>query len=606
MRKKKLGKHTESQTPLDHGAAGALTLHLAALSLLVFLGLVVYFNSLSNGFVYDDYGTVVENRYISQPGRLLKAIFSPSYYKFAGLEASYRPVSTLSYFLIYSVAGLNPFYYHLANLILHILNAILVYWLAYIILQHRLRALMAGLLFACHPVLSEAVNSISYNDDLLTAFFFLLSLIVYCRIRTEKLVLNIGPYLGALLLYFLGLLSKEMVITLPVMVVLYDLLLRDAGRPVSSLMQRINILKSRIHFYAGFMIISLLYLWLRFFLLYNPRETLKASAGSLSERIIFLPGHLLNFIRLTLWPANLNADYVYAYPASVLDIRNLIGALVVMAMAGAAWWLYRFSKECCFAIGWFLFTLFPVYNLVEIYHPLAERYLYLPIIGFCLAVPLALQAAVRRRWSKPATVNWLTLVPLVLIVGLYSAGTMARNRVWQSNFALWSQTVQTSPNSLVARGGLGMAYLNRGMLDEAAEQFEITIKLYPEHHKGYYNLGLVYHKKGDLKKALAYFNQSVRLNPASSRAHFNLATLYLQQRKWDSAIRHYRKVNQLDPEIPLAHYNLAMAYAMQGKLKSAVAEWQQVLKLDPQNTMARDNIKKAQKMLGQTTGQKSQ
>jgi tetratricopeptide (TPR) repeat protein len=597
MNQKKSRKSAGAQQPSAAGTTQTATQHLLPVALLVLLCLIVYYNSLSNGFVYDDYGTIVENKYISQPGRLIAALFNQSYFKFAGLEASYRPVATLSYFLIYTIAELNPFYYHLASLILHTLNAILVYWMANLILQHRLRALIAGLLFAGHPVLSEAVNSISYNDDLLTAFFFLLALIFYIRIKTGHFACNIGSYCLSLLFYILGLLSKEMAITLPAIILLYDLVLRDADRCAPNFQHLLINLRKRIYFYAGFMAVSLIYICIRFFILYNPRESLEASAGSLFERIIYLPGHIFSFIRLTIFPYNLNADYVFSYPNNWFDSSNLIGFAVVMVLVGAGFFIYRYSKEIFFGLWWFLITLFPVYNLIEIYHPLAERYLYLPIIGFCLVIPVAINAAAKKRFANPATVNVGTLVPIVAILIFYAAATLARNRDWQNNFVLWTKTVQSSPNSLVARGGLGMAYLARGMLAEAAEQFEISIKLYPGHHKSYYNLGLVYHQKGDLKKAIEYFNRSVTLNPDSARAHYNLATIYLQQRSWDQAIRHYVKVNELDPEIAMAHYNLGMAYAMQGKLNSAVSEWEKVLQLDPRNTMAKNNIQKAKKMI---------
>jgi protein O-mannosyl-transferase len=479
---------------------------------------------------------------------------------------------------------------------------ILVYWMANLILQHRLRALIAGLLFACHPALSEAVNCISFNDDLLATFFFLSSFIFYIRIKTGETASPIRGYFPALLCYFFGLLSKEMAITLPAIILLYDQVLRDRKQGAIRFEQVLKKLKERAFLYAGFIGVSLVYLCLRFFIFFNPRESLKASAGSLLERIIYLPGHIYSFIRLTIFPANLNADYVFAYPESWFESSNLIGFAVVMTLVGAAFFIYRYSKVIFFGLGWFLITLFPVYNLIEIYNPFAERYLYLPIIGFCLGAAALINELAMRRFTNPATATVVTLIPVIVVLSLYASVTMVRNRDWQNNFVLWSKTVQSSPDSLTARGGLGMAYLARGQLDDAAQQFQTAIKLNPADHKSYYNLGLVYHKKGDLKTALEYFNRSLRLNPESVKAHYNLATIYLQQRLWDLAIRHYVKVNELNPEIAMAHYNLGMAYAMQGKLNPAVSAWQKALQLDPHNTMAKNNIQKAKKMMNRTGG----
>jgi tetratricopeptide (TPR) repeat protein len=571
--------------------------HWLPLVALTLLCLIVYYNSLSNGFVYDDYGVIVENRYIKQPGKFVTSLFNQSYYKMAGLEASYRPVASFSYLLVYSLAGLKSFYFHLASLLLHILNTLLVYCLANIILQNRLRAALAACLFACHPVLSEAVNCISFNDDLLTTLFFLLALLVYIRIKAEQVKFNIGAYCLSLLWYLFGLLSKEMAITLPAIIVLYDLILRDPERNPLRFRHLLNILKNRASFYAGYAAVSLFYLFLRFYLFQIPGESLKSSYGGLFERIIYLPGHIFSFIRLILFPTNLTADYVFAYPESFFNVVNLVGFAVVMGLAGTSYFIYRYSKEIFFGLWWCFITLFPVSNIIEIFHPLAERYLYLPLIGFCLVVPVIIFGLAGRLITRTPAANLVSSILILGIISIYSTATLARNPDWQSNYSLWSKTVQTSPNSLVAHGGLGMAYLERGMLDKAHEQFETAIKLYPDHHKGYYNLGLIYHRKGDLKRAMEYFQRAVTLNPESIKGHYNLATLYAQQGLLDLAIRHYTKVIELDPDVVEAHYNLGMAYAMQRKLQYAISEWEKVLQLEPRHTAARNNLAKAKRMM---------
>ena len=575
---------------------------LLPVALLVLLCLIVYYNSLSNGFVYDDFGSIVENKYIKQPGQFLSSLFDHSYFKVAGLEASYRPVATLSYFLIYTIAELDPFYYHLASLLLHTLNAVLVYWLAGLILKNQLGALIAGLLFASHPALSEAVNCIDFNDDPLAALFFLLSLIFYIRLKAENVSSNISGYSLALFFYFLGLLSKEMAITLPAVILLYDIVLRDGARDRLTIHHVLTTLQKRAYFYSGFVAVSLVYVFIRFIILSSPGGYLNASHGSLVERIIYLPGHIFSFIELAIFPVNLTADYVFSYPDSFFNGSNLLGFVGVMGLAGLSFFVYRYSKAVFFGIWWFLITLFPVSNLIEIYNPLAERYLYIPIIGFCLVVPTVIDAVVRRRFTRPAAATVATLIPTLVIIGLYSTATLARNPDWRNNFVLWSKTVQSSPNSLVAHGGLGMAYLERGMLNEAQQEFETAIKLYPNDAKSHYNLGVVYHQKGNLKKALENFSRSVTLNPDLTRAHYNLATLYAQQGAMDLAIRHYVKVTELDAEVIEAHYNLGLAYAMQGKLKQAISEWEKVLQLDPHHRSAGNNIEKAKEMMKSSGG----
>ena len=198
---------TKEQAPEPgNGVSGISASHLLPVAILVLVSLVVYFNSLTNGFVYDDYATIVENKYIQHPGQSLPSLFSRSYFNIASGEASYRPVATLSYYLIYSIGELNATYYHLFSVLLHALNVILVYLLANVIIKNRYSALIAGLLFACHPALTEAVDAISYNEDLLAAAFFFLAFICYTGIKTGEVKSCIKVYGLSLFSFLLALL----------------------------------------------------------------------------------------------------------------------------------------------------------------------------------------------------------------------------------------------------------------------------------------------------------------------------------------------------------------------------------------------------------------
>ena len=388
-----------------------------------------------------------------------------------------------------------------------------------------------------------------------------------------------------------------MPITIPAIIFLFDLVLRDGERNPITMKHLLNVLKSRAYFYAGFVAVSLFYLIIRFFIFTIPGGYLKSSYGGWVERIIYLPGHLFSFIKLAILPVDLTADYVFSYPDSFMDGSNLLGFAVVMGLIGLSFFVYRYSKEVFFAIWWFLITLVPVSNLIEIYNPLAERYLYIPIMGFCLAVPAFIDGVVRKWFNQPTTATVVTLIPALVITGLYSTVTFARNPDWRNNYTLWSKTLESSPNSLVAHGGLGMAYLDRNMLNEAQQEFETAIKLYPNHAKSYYNLGVVYHQRGDLNTAGENYKRSIAIDPDLMRAHYNLAVLYVKQGSIDLAIRHFVKVTELDSEVIEAHYNLGLAFATQGKLKQAISEWEKVLQLDPYHKSARNELEKAKKRI---------
>jgi len=581
------------------GISGIFAGHFFYIAIPVLLSLVVYFNSLNNGFVYDDYATIVENKYIHHPGQSLPSLFNRSYFNIASGEASYRPVATLSYYLIYAVGELNATWYHLFSVLLHAFNVMLVYILANKIIKNPFSAMIAGLLFACHPALTEAVDAISYNEDLLAAAFFILSVICYAGINTAMVKSAIPAFVLSLVCFLLALLSKEMAITLPAVLFLYDLAIRDSGSHAISLRSIGRIIKGRIYFYTGYLAVSFFYLYLRFVAFYNPGESIKPFYGSLIERIVFLPAHLYNYIKLAVFPAELNADYVFAYPDGFFEFNNLIGLFVVFGLTLASLVVYKKSKPVFLGIWWFLITLSPVYNLIPIFNPFAERYLYIPILGLCVVAAVVLNDFVKSRLARPRTSQIVTAVLVIFIVGLFSTVTIPRNRDWKDGLTLWSKTVKSSPGSSVARGSLGHAYQQLGRLDEAVEQYKRAVAIYPDDYKAHYNLGVVYDEQGLFDKAIQSYLRAIQTNPAYPNARFNLGIIYQRQGEIDQAIIQFRKVTELDPADFQARNNLGVAYAMQGELEKAIAQWEKILEIDPDNNSVRENILKARQMMNQ-------
>ena len=313
--------------------------------------------------------------------------------------------------------------------------------------------------------------------------------------------------------------------------------------------------------------------------------------------MIYVIAHIFNFIKLAFAPYDLNVDYVFSYPQRFFDVSHLGGFVIVVGLVIFSFFLFKIYKEIFFGFWWFLITLFPVFNIIEIFNPFAERYLYIPIIGFCLVLPVLLWRLFSKILTGKKAVRAVTLAAVLVLSGTYATVTVARNRDWKDGLTLWSKTVQQSPNSGVAHGSLGLAYQEQGRLEEAIAAYETAVRLMPNHYKAFYNLGLVYGQKGDFKNAVENYKKSIKSNPAFANAHFNLASIYHQRGLIDDAIRHYRRVIELVPEDFEARNNLGVAYAMQGNLEQAIREWEKVLEIDPANPSAQDNIHKARVQL---------
>jgi tetratricopeptide (TPR) repeat protein len=276
-------------------------------------------------------------------------------------------------------------------------------------------------------------------------------------------------------------------------------------------------IKPQIYFYIGYLAVGFFYLYLRFVAFYNPGETIKPFYGSLIERIVYLPAHIFSFIKLAVFPAEPNADYVFAYPEGFFDINNLIGLLAVAGLIVSSLAIYQKSKPIFFGLWWFLITLSPVYNLIPLFNPLADRYLYIPVLGFCMAAAVVLNDVVKSRLNRPGRSRIVTAILVVCIAGLYSTVTVARNRDWKDGLTLWSKTVKSSPGSSVARGSLGHAYQQLGRLDEAVEQYKKAVAIYPDDYKAHYNLGVVYAQQGFFDRAITSYQRSNLQKPGRFR-----------------------------------------------------------------------------------------
>jgi Flp pilus assembly protein TadD len=481
---------------------------------------------------------------------------------------------------------------------LHILNVILIYALMSLLQKSKMSSLVAGLLFACHPVLTEAVNGISFNEDLLATFFYLLSFIFYLKLNPGDKKLKTGHYLLSLVFYLLGLLSKEMAITLPVIIMLYDIFIRQTPGSDGFVHQIIQTLKQRIFLYMGYAAVSIFYLSLNFVIITKSGEGQQITYGGIGERLLYLPYHIFNFIRLAILPINLSADYAFSYPSNFFELYNLISVIGVGGLVVSSFVVHKKQKEVFFGIWWFLLTLFPVYNLIEIFNPLADRYLYLPLVGFCLVLALLLTDLIPRRLTFATRKSKIVILSLIIVLLVtYSTITIVRNRDWKDGFSLWSKTLQTTPNSAVAHGNLGRAYLDQGQLNEAINEFRAALQIRPRSYKAHYNLGLAYEKKGLFKEAILQYEKTLNFKPDYSNAHFNLGNIYKQRGLLDKAIFAYKNVIEIDPEDIEARNNLGVIYAIQEKYDSAITEWENVLKIDPNNHSAADNIQKATELL---------
>ena len=570
---------------------------------LLALCLLVFGNTLGHEFVYDDMKTIVNNPHISDFGGNLPHFFDRTFFVISGGEASYRPLPTLSYFVLHQIFGADPLGYHLFSLLLHGANAALVFMLLLFLQSRRWVAFSAAMLFLVHPVVTEAVNCVSFNEDLLATFFFLTALIAAVRSGSREGSTRLWLELVSWTSFALALLSKEMALTLPLVVILQVAIFKTSPESQGVIAHLFTKLRARFRIHIGYLVVMFGYLYLRFYLLVSTSGPV-TDGVPLLKRLVFIPAQVLVFLKPIVFPFHLSAEYVHAYPGHFWDPVNLMALLLVAGLVFCGWLMGRKNAAVSFGIGWFLVTLAPVLNLYELINPVAERYLYLPMIGVAtaivsaLAVALPVDDAVRSKWAHRIS----GVIIAVLVVGL-GISTYKRNSIWHDNFTLFSETVKRVPGSPRVRGGLGLAYQQMGRLPEAAREFQRAIELNPKLVNAHFSLGNMYEQAGRTEEAIAAYEQAAALDPDFLNVQFNLAGLYVKRGRLEDALNAYTRHLRSSPKDIEARNNLGVVYAMLGRLADAEDQWRKVLVTAPDNQNARANLKKLKAM---SAGERSQ
>ena len=508
---------------------------------------------------------------------------------FANFAAGFwHPLTWLSLMADAQLYGLRAGGFHLSNVVLHLANTVLL-----LILLRRLtgalgRSAVVAALFALHPLHVESVAWISERKGLLSTCFFLLSLLAYARhvsgVRcqvsgAQHEVVSHVPchasrfYWLALLFFACGLMSKTMVVTLPVVLLLLDYwpLRRFESSTLNS--QR-STLPHLLWEKAPFLGLALVAGWLT---IHAEKDIGALAQGEILPLPVRMANAALSTVRYlsqTVWPADLVV--FYPYPSS-FTTGPVLGSLLLLALISlAAIWLGR--RFPYLAVGWFwyLITLSPVSGLIQVGgHSRADRYTYVPLVGIFLIASWGLAdlcASWRYRRAGLRTAGVGVLAGLLMVAHTQTAH-------WRDSVSLWTHALACAPDNPEARHNLGDALAAQGKLPEAIQQFERALQLKPDHVLAHDALGVALATQGRLDDAIPHFERALQLKPNFAIGHYNLSVALAAKGKLVEAMRECETTLRLKPDHAEAHQNLAVALATQGKLNEATPHFQQALRL---------------------------
>ncbi|MEE9615217.1 MAG: tetratricopeptide repeat protein [Thermodesulfobacteriota bacterium] len=589
------------------------TKYTTALHLLIvaLLAASAYYNGLNASFHFDDRYVILEDEAIkdlANTGSILKELLN-------------RPLLRLTFALNYRFGGLDVTGYHLVNLALHIAVSILVYLLALVLLRalpgtrrtSPAFPLVAALVFALHPLQTGSVTYIAGRSAVMAAFFFLCSLLLFIkscpsREKAPADALN----LAALAVFVLGLGVKATVVSLPLVIVLYTLLVHEGGP------------KTYVKKYGRLLLPWLMLIPAYLLLRYSTLSSVVPLDKRIDEGILpayhyFLTElnvvvfHYLGWLFLPFGGPHVDPDI--AAETTLLDPSTLLAVLIIAALVFAAFTFRKSRPIVSFAVLWYFLTLLPTSSVFPLGDVAVERHVYLPSVGFALIAGYLLS---RLGASTARPTSAVAAVALVLSL-IYL--TAERNTVWKSELTLWEDAAMKSPNKVRVLNNRAWGHFLAGDIEGAEGHYMELLGRFPDYSYGYNNLGQVLLEKGDVTAAINSYVKAVELRPDMPEFHLNLGAAYdtagfygmaegefrealaidgsnrndrharriltslastlAKKGDYEGSIAAARKGLALKPETPMFHYTIGYSYEMTGRFSLAVEAYERAIGLDP-------------------------
>jgi tetratricopeptide (TPR) repeat protein len=563
--------------------------------LLAGISLAVFGQTIRHNFVNFDDDLYVYNTPAIQAGLTIKGVALAFISPHAG---NWHPLTTISHMLDCQLYGLNAGGHHGTNIILHTIAVLLLFTVLRQMTDAVWKSAIVAALFAIHPLHVESVAWVSERKDVLSAVFFMLTLWAYVRYADAP---SIGRYLIVAVIFAFGLMSKSMLVSTPIVLLLLDywplgrIQKSNVGSQKAKGGGRCSVVGGLLIEKIPLLILSTGACIITFIL--QKRTTGAIPPLPLLWRVQNAFVSYVIYVWKTLWPTDLAV--FYPHPNDTLAIWEIIFAILLLFAITAAAIVFRRERSYVFT-GWFwyLVMLVPVIGLVQVGEQgHADRYTYLPHIGLFVAVIwFAADVATVRRSRSRLAVNTAVAVSVILALAWVA---FIQTSYWRNSETLWTHALAVTADNDVAHNNLGYLCVDSDKLDKAIWHFEAALRIRSGKRDPHYDVGSAFMqmnlanalaRKGQSDEAIVHLEKAIKLQPYYADAYYNRGSVLFAKGRIDEAIADWEKTLQIQPSYADAHTALGNALLRKGSLREAITHYEQALVLAPEDPHCRNNI----------------
>lgn len=564
-------------------------------ALLIFLPILVYQNTLHNGFVWDDHLLIENNSAIQKieylPRYFTQDVTKLSENKFPSNTNYYRPLFWVTLLFDYTFWRENPLGYHLTSVLFHLLSCLALYSLLNHILETR-TAFIGALLFAVHPVHSEAVAAIFNRSDTFSFASFVMALLFYIKAARANSGRAAFAIFSALFL-MLSLLMKEMAYVFPGIILIYDLVFLDRDQ---------NNFSNRFARYLPYAAVFLVYFYAKSHTIEHLAPNLRYWGGDLRSHWLTLPKLFVHFLRILIWPFHLSpCHYEITTHSTFHDfgVWMSIGILIIFIPVFKS--AYDLSKPVFFFLSWCLVTYLPISQVIPLGMLVGDRYAYFSSAGFCALAAIGI-VWLENKFKQKRITFWIT----VIFVSVYAAAAFGQNRLWKDDLILWKSAKERYPKDAIARLNYGRALFQKKMFDESLLEFDAvcnSVNVTETYCATAHSLkSIIYSARNEMDRAIRECLEGIALKPTDTDLQHelqrNLGIFFIRKEDDQNAIRQFLVLLNSDPNDFESYMILASVYARRNDNKSLAVILERALKIRPNDTVALYNLAVAQSKIG--------